>query len=257
MSVDPALFGTANPVALVTGSGAPRIGNFVARYLAARGYRIVIHANRSFAQAQGTAESLRASGSEAIALTAELSDPTAVRDLVRDAYSHFGRIDALVNCAAIWEKKRLEQVEADDVRRHFEANTLGTFLISQQVGLKMVEQETGGCIIHFGDWASHRPYLDYAAYFHSKGAVEVMTRNFAIELAERNPRVRVNAILPGPVMLPPELSEAERTEAIAGTLVRREGSPRHVADAVRFLLENDFITGVCLPVDGGRTLCAR
>jgi pteridine reductase len=73
-------------------------------------------------------------------------------------------------------------------------------------------------------------------------------------LAARNPRVRVNAVLPGPVMLPPELSPAERAEAVAGTLVRREGSPANVADAVLFLLRNDFITGVCLPVDGGRTI---
>lgn len=254
MSIDPVIFGTPHPVALVTGSGAPRVGNAVARYLAARGYRIVVHANRSFDQAQKTAESLRAGGSEAIALTAELSDPTAVTDLVRDAQRHFGRIDALVNCAAIWERKPLEEVEADDVRRHFEVNTLGTFLTSQRVGLHMVEQETGGCIINFGDWASTRPYLDYAAYFPSKGSIEALTRDFAIELAARNPRVRVNAVLPGPVMLPPDLPAGERAEAIAGTLVRREGSPLHVADAVRFLLENDFVTGVCLPVDGGRTI---
>jgi pteridine reductase len=76
----------------------------------------------------------------------------------------------------------------------------------------------------------------------------------AVELAARNPRVRVNALLPGPVMLPAELSEEERAAAIAGTLVKREGTPQHIAVAAVFLAENDFITGVCLPVDGGRTL---
>jgi pteridine reductase len=76
----------------------------------------------------------------------------------------------------------------------------------------------------------------------------------AVELAHRNPRVRVNCILPGPVMLPPDLPQADRERAIAGTLVKREGSPTHVAQAVLALIENDFITGVCLPVDGGRTL---
>ena len=70
----------------------------------------------------------------------------------------------------------------------------------------------------------------------------------------RNPRVRVNCIEPGPVMLPPDLSAAERSEAVAGTLVKREGSPQHIAQAVIHFLENDFITGVCLPVDGGRTI---
>jgi pteridine reductase len=66
----------------------------------------------------------------------------------------------------------------------------------------------------------------------------------------------VNAILPGPVMLPPDLPEAERLHAIQGTLVKREGTPAHIADAVLFLLRNDFITGVCLPVDGGRSIFA-
>ena len=78
----------------------------------------------------------------------------------------------------------------------------------------------------------------------------------AVELALRNPAVRVNCILPGPVMLPPELSAAERQQAIAGTLVRREGRPENVAHAVLFLVENDFVTGVCLPVDGGRTIAS-
>jgi len=109
-------------------------------------------------------------------------------------------------------------------------------------------------MVTLGDWAVERPYLGYAAYFPSKGAIPAMTRSLAVELARRNPAIRVNCILPGPVMLPPDLSSEERREAIAGTLVRREGRPEHVAHAVLFLVENDFVTGVCLPVDGGRTI---
>ena len=75
-----------------------------------------------------------------------------------------------------------------------------------------------------------------------------------VELAARNPRIRVNCILPGPVMLPDDIGEHERRSVIAGTLVKRLGTPEHVAHAVLFLVENDFITGVCLPVDGGRTI---
>ena len=81
-----------------------------------------------------------------------------------------------------------------------------------------------------------------------------MTRSLAVEFASRNPQVRVNCVMPGPVLLPPDLSAEEREHVIAGTLVKREGSPEHVAHAVLFLLENDFVTGVCLPVDGGRTI---
>jgi pteridine reductase len=159
-----------------------------------------------------------------------------------------------VNCAAIWERKSLEETTAKDLRGHFEINTVGVFLACQAAGRVMALQPFGGAIVNFGDWATVRPYRDYAAYFASKGAIEALTRSLAVELAARNPRVRVNAILPGPVMLPADLPEAERAASIAGTLVKREGSPQHIADAVAFLLENDFITGVCLPVDGGRTL---
>ncbi|HVU85815.1 MAG TPA: SDR family oxidoreductase [Pirellulales bacterium] len=242
------------PVALVTGAGAPRIGSVVARALSARGYRLAVHANTSIVDAQRLADELSAAGSESITVAADVRDERAVSAAVRRAHDHFGRIDALVNCAAIWQKKRLEEVTADDVRRNFEINTLGTFLFCQQVGQIMVGQTQGGTIVNFGDWAIARPYLDYAAYFPSKGAIPTLTRTFAAELASRNPRIRVNAILPGPVMLPDDLSPSERAKAIAGTLLRREGSPQNIAQAVVFLLENDYITGVCLPVDGGRSV---
>jgi pteridine reductase len=105
--------------------------------------------------------------------------------------------------------------------------------------------------VNIGDWATERPYRDYSAYMVSKATIPTMTRMFAVELA---PRVRVNAVLPGPVLMPEAVSEAEWRRAVAGTLVGRAGRPENVAQAVAFLLENDFITGVCLPVDGGRTI---
>ena len=242
------------PVALLTGAGAARVGNCVARTLAARGYRLAIHANRSIEAARQTAAELSQPGGEAIAVQAEISDEQAVARMVQTVQRQFGQIDALVNCAAIWQPKKLEEVSAEDVRRHFEVNTLGTFLCCQQVGLAMAGQETGGAIVNFGDWAVARPYPNYSAYFPSKGAIGALTRSMAIELARRNPAIRVNAILPGPAMLPDDLPAEERQEAIAGTLVKREGSPQNLADAVVFLLENDFVTGVCLPVDGGRSI---
>jgi len=184
-----------------------------------------------------------------------LTNAATIDDIFRQVRQAFGRLDVLVNSAAIWQAKRLEDVTADDVRRYFEINTLATFLCAQAAGGMMVGQERGGAIINLGDWAVARPYLDYAAYFPSKGAIPTLTRDFAVELAARNPRIRVNAVLPGPVMLPLDLPAAEREEAIRGTLVRREGRPEHVAAAVLFLAEHDYITGVCLPVDGGRTIC--
>jgi pteridine reductase len=243
-------------VALVTGSGKHRVGWHVAQALAGRGFALVVHYRSSAAEAAETVESFHARGVEAVALQADLTDDGAVRALVDQALSRFGRLDVLVNCAAAWRSKRLEEVTAADVRHYFDTNTLSTFLCCQQAGLAMVRQPEGGCIVTVGDWAVARPYLNYAAYFPSKGAIPTLTRTLAVELGSRNPAVRVNCILPGPVLLPPDLPEAERRQAIAATLVKREGKPESVAQAVLFFLDNDFVTGACLPVDGGRTIYA-
>jgi pteridine reductase len=246
----------ARRVALVTGSGKKRVGSVVADALARRGSDLAVHYRSSAADAADTVAALRAHGGAAEAFPADLADEDAVKGMVQAVLAKFGRIDALVNCAAIWESKPLEDVTAADVRKHFDANALGTFLTCQHVGLAMCKQPDGGVIVNVGDWAEVRPYLGYAAYFPSKGAVTTITRCMAVELAHRNPAVRVNAILPGPVMLPPELSEEDKREAIDATLVKREGSPQNVALAVLSFLDNDFVTGVCLPVDGGRTVYA-
>ncbi len=243
-------------VALVTGSGKRRIGWHVAQALAKRGYALGVHYRSSAAEAAETVESFRALGVEAIALQADLTDERSARGLIEQALSTFGRLDVLVNCAADWQSKKLEDVTAADVRYYFETNTLSTFLCAQQAGLAMVRQPEGGCIVNLGDWAVARPYVNYAAYFPSKGAIPTLTRCLAVELGARNPAVRVNCVLPGPVMLPPDLPEEERRQAIEGTLVKREGTPQDVARAVLFFVENDFVTGVCLPVDGGRTVFA-
>jgi pteridine reductase len=238
------------PVALVTG-GAVRVGAAIVRELASRGYQVGIHANISLDRAQELVTELNKSGHIAAAFGADLRDEDATRAMIDRVRRHFGRLDALVNSAAIWSPTPIADVMADDVRRYFEVNTLSTFVCCQQAGLIMAEQEQGGAIVNIGDWAVERPYRGYSAYFISKGAIPTLTRMFAVELA---PKVRVNAVLPGPVLLPESVSEAERRRAIAGTLVGRPGRPENVAQAVVSLLENDFITGVCLPVDGGRTL---
>ncbi len=249
---------TAQKVALVTGSGKQRVGAHVAAALAARGYALALHYRTSAGEAEKTAEVLGGQFRVPVrAFQADLANETAVKNLVLDVLDRFDRIDALVSCAAVWNRKRLEEVTAADVRAHLDANLLGTFLTCQHAGLAMVKQPTGGAIVNVGDWADVRPYRDYAAYFPSKAAIPGLTRVFAVELGTRNPRVRVNAVLPGPVMLPPELSTAERQEAVAGTLVKREGSPANVTAAVLHFIDNDFVTGACLPVDGGRTVFAE
>jgi pteridine reductase len=248
---------SSRKVALVTGSGKRRIGWYVAEALAARGFALALHYHTSAAEAAQSASELASRGVNVIALQADLCEEAAVKALVQKVLERFGRLDVLVNCAAVWQRKRLEDVTAEDVRLHFQTNALGSFLCAQHAGLAMVRQAEGGCIVNMGDWAEARPYLDYAPYFLSKGAISALTRALAVELGTRNPKVRVNCVLPGPVMLPTDLPEAERRQAINATLVKHEGRPGNIAQAVLFCIENDFVTGVCLPVDGGRTVYAH
>ncbi len=246
-----------HPVALITGSAAAgRLGNAIAWHLAEQNYRLVIHANRSVEDAERCVNEMKERQIQAISQVADLTDEASVARMFADISEQYGEIDVLINCASIWERLGLWETTAEDVRRHFEVNTLATFLCCQAAGKKMVEQESGGVILNFGDWATIRPYRDYAAYFASKGSIETLTRDFAIELAHRNPRIRVNAVLPGPVTLPPDLPDEVQRDARATALLDTPGTPAHIVHAVMFLLENDLITGVCLPVDAGRSVFA-
>lgn len=247
---------TARRVALVTGAGRRRVGNVVAHHLAAAGYDVALHYNQSQGDAAATAAELRAVGAQASTHGANVADEDDVRRMVAEVHERYGRIDALVCTAAIWPSKPLLETTAADLRKNFDVNALGTFLCCQHVGREMVAQPDGGAIVTIGDWAVRRPYRNYAAYFAAKGSIATLTRMLAVELAALNPRVRVNCIEPGPVMLPDDLPVEEKQRVIRATLVKREGRPEHVAHAVQFLLENDFVAGVCLPVDGGRSIYA-
>jgi len=245
---------TASKVALVTGSGKRRLGNAVARALAERGYRIAVHYRHSAQAALESVDEFQRLGTDAAAFSADVADEQAVARLFTEVTDRFGRLDALVTAAGVWESQPFEEVTAANVRRQFDINTLGTFLCCRQAGRIMAAQPEGGAIVTIGDWACRRPGLHYAAYYISKGSLPTMTRMLAVEFARKNSRVRVNCILPGPVMVPEDATQPEVAGAVASTLLKRPGSPQHVAQAAVFLIENDYITGVCLPVDGGRTI---
>ncbi|TWT82416.1 Glucose 1-dehydrogenase 4 [Planctomycetes bacterium CA13] len=251
------IFNTDSPVALITGSGSPRVGQTIASWLARQRCRIALHANTSIEKAEQAAAQMRTEyGVDVIITQGALGEDGTAEKIVDETAGHFGRIDVLVNSAAIWHPTKLEAVTADEVRRYFEINSLGSFLCAKAAGLRMVDQPSGGSIVNIGDWATARPYLDHAAYFPSKGAIEAMTRSLAVELGTRNPRVRVNCIQPGPVLLSEDMSELDQRRLAETMLLGRVGTPESIAHAVLFLCENDFVTGVCLPVDGGRTIYA-
>ena len=247
----------AGKVALITGSGRRRIGNSIARSLAKSGYSIALHYHSSGAAAKECVQEMRAAGVRCEAFQADVAVESEVDQMFDTALQHFGRLDALVATASIWETIPLESVTADDLLRNFNVNTLVTFLCARRAGMIMAEQSEGGAIVTIGDWAIERPYLDHSAYFVSKGAIPTLTRTLAVELAFRNPKIRVNCIHPGPVMAPPGLSQEELQARIDATLVKDADDPETMVRTVIYFLDNSFVTGVCLPVDGGRTIFAR
>jgi NAD(P)-dependent dehydrogenase (short-subunit alcohol dehydrogenase family) len=245
---------SVKPVAWVTGSGAARVGRTIALHFAAKGYRIVLHANKSIDAAEACADELRGSGTDVMVVQGAVESSDFAQDAVRSIVREFGRLDVLVNSAAIWDWKSFEQTTADDVQRQFSVNTLGTFLASQAAGLQMVRQPQGGSIVLIGDWAIAQPYPDFAAYFVGKGAIETMTRSLAVELATRNPNIRVNAIMPGTVLLDSSVNAARTQQIMENSLLKRLGRPEDIAQAAYFLATQEFITGQCLCVDGGRSI---
>lgn len=246
-------FDCDSPVALVTGSGAERVGRIIAEELSRRGCHVALHANTSVSEAQSTAAGWKERfRRDAIVVTGSLEHDETCTRIVEQTHTRFGRLDILVNSAAIWGPTSFAKITGDEIRRYFQINAVASLLCAQAAARFMAEQAQGGAIVNVGDWATERPYLDHAAYFPSKGAVEVMTRSLAVELGTRHPRVRVNCVQPGPVMLRPDVDPETADSLAASTLAQRIGSAEDVAGAVAFLCENTFVTGVCLPVDGGR-----
>ncbi len=236
-------------VALVTG-GAKRVGKAIVTALAARGCKIVVHYHTSQAAAQETVQELQVAGCEAIALQADITQETEVDGMVAAARARFGRIDILVNNAAVFFRTPVDTLTIEDWERTLEVNLTGAFLCAQKIGLLMKEGGWGH-IINIADVAGQRPWVDYIPYSVSKACVITLTQGLAMELA---PEVMVNAVVPGPVLFQDDTPEEVRQREIDKTLVKRAGSPEEVATVVVFVAESDYSTGSLFHVDGGRSL---
>lgn len=238
-------------VSLVTGGA--RIGQVVAEELARRGSHLVLAYRGSRESAEATARRAEALGVRALTLRADLRAPADAEALVAGIESAFGRLDILVNMAARYVQAPLEGLDMEAWHADIETNLRSAYLLSLRAA-RLLRADGGGRIINFSDWttASDRPrYRSYLPYYVSKAGVEGLTQALALEMA---PEVLVNTIAPGPILAPPDLSEAENTEVLRGTPLRRWGGATEIAKAVLFFVETDFVTGECLRVDGGRHL---
>ena len=232
--------------ALVTGAGR-RVGRAIAYGLARRGVHVALHYHTSESGAKATAMEAEVFGVRAPLLRADLSSAEEALALAGRAREALGALDVVVCGAAVMERRRLEDVTPADWDRVMDLNLRGTFFVAK--GAAAVMGEAGGVIVSIADVAAFERWRDYPVHCLSKAGVVAMTELLAKLLA---PRIRVNAVAPGAVLLPQEWS-AEATRRLADTTpLKRLGKPDDVFNAVVFLLENDFITGETLVVDGGR-----
>ncbi len=246
------IYGTEQPIALVTGSSSARVGNFVARYLLCHGYGVIFHARSSVEQGKAMVARCNDAGLPSMLVCGEIEQESQVQEWFNEIDSKFGRLDLVVQCAASWEKKTLEETTSDDYLRNAANHGLGAFLISKYAGLMMCKQPTGGSIVLTGDWALHRPYPGFSAYFAGKATIPTLTRTMAVELASRNPKIRCNCVLPGIVLLGGDMDSDKVKQLEEAALVDRIGTPLDIAKAVMGLAESTFITGESIYVDGGR-----
>jgi len=238
-----------NRVALVTGAGV-RVGAALAKSLAAAGCHVAVHYHRSTGPARETAAAVRAAGRDAALLQADLADAEAARTLGTRVVDALGRLDIVINSAAVMERQPIESVTPESWNRTLDLNLRAPFFVAQ--GAVGALRRAKGHIVNIADVSAFRPWPGYLPHSVSKAGLVTLTRVLARALA---PDVQVNAVAPGPVLLPPGWGAEETAETLARVPLGRLGSPDDVVGAVRYLLEaGDFVTGTTLVVDGGELL---
>lgn len=240
----------AGKTALVTG-GARRIGRALAVALAERGCRVAITYRTSRQEAESVVREIERRGVAGYAVRVDQRVPVQVKTAVRSILRRFGRVDILVNNASSFYPTPLEKVTPVQWNDLLSTNLAGPWWFAQALGPAM-KQRGSGKILNMADVSVLSPWTDYLPYCAAKGGVVTLTLGLAKALA---PQVQVNAIAPGPILFPSDVTPAQRRQALKKTLLKRVGSPKDIVAAALFLLGgSDFVTGVILPVDGGRRL---
>ena len=241
---------TNDKVALIT--GGKRIGAVVATTLARAGADIGLVYNRSLAEASETESAVAALGRRATVVQADVSDERACLDAVAHTVRELGRLDILINMASLYKEQPFTELSAADWDRQLAVDLRAAFLFAHAAA-PVMKQNGGGRIINFTDWvaASARPrYAGYTPYYVAKAGVKALTETLALELAAD--QILVNAIAPGPILAPPEMSQEEQDAVVRSTPLGRWGGEDEIAKAVMFLIHSDFVTGETIRVDGGR-----
>lgn len=242
---------TAAPprVALVTG-GAVRLGAAITRRLSASGWQVCIHAHRNIEAARALAAALGG-----VAIAADLGDPAGADALADAALAHCAahgaRLGALINNAASFERIPALEVTPAAFAATLQLNLVAPFRLAQRLAPALRDAARPGAVVNLLDISALRPYREHTAYSAAKAGLQAVTAGLAAEWA---PHIRVNGVAPGAAIFPEDEPPALRAARLARTPLGRETGADAVADAVAFLVDGPpEITGIVLPVDGGRS----
>ena len=244
------------PVALVTGGGTG-VGRACVLQFAARGFDVVVNYSRSKTEATETVVEASKHGIEAIAIACDVSDDNQVRAMVAHVKDHFGRLDVLVNNAAVThfvEYQDLEGLTEPMWNQMLGVNLKGPFFVTRAAA-EMLRAGEGGSVVNVSSVAALTGTGSSIAYAASKGALNTMTKSFAKVLA---PQVRVNAVCPGPInsrWIKEGNPDWDIDEMVAGYPIPQASEPDDIADAILFFaIGTSMTTGQIMSVDGGQTL---
>jgi NAD(P)-dependent dehydrogenase (short-subunit alcohol dehydrogenase family) len=238
--------------ALVTGTR--RIGAVVATELARAGADVALVYRNSRTEADEAAAAVRALGRRAAVLHADLAEPDACERIVEETVDAFGRLDVLVSMASLYRRRPMDEVTLDDWDVQMNVDLRSAWLCAR-AAVPHMRRLRGGRIVHISDWVarSGRPrYPGYLTYYVAKAGVIALTEALALECAPD--QILVNCVAPGPIVAPPEVSDAEFAAVEKATPLGHWGGEQEIAKAVLALIESDFMTGETIRVDGGRHL---
>jgi NAD(P)-dependent dehydrogenase (short-subunit alcohol dehydrogenase family) len=239
-------------VALVTG-GAGRVGGAITLGLAEAGAHVAIHYNSSSGPAEEAAAKARRLGVDALTVQAGLGDQTGAHSLADAVESTFGGVDILVHTASPFIQTPLHSLSLSQWRLVMGVSVESFLWLSQRFAPGMKERGAG-VLISILDIGAFQPWPSFLAHGVGKSALWALTRSLAVGLA---PEVRVNGLVPGPVLPPPHYTKEKIAEGAKNILLGHWGDPQDVVEAVLFLVRSDFITGEALFVDGGERWAHR
>lgn len=239
---------TTPRVTLVTG-GARRVGAAIVRSFAERGDAVVIHYGNSAGEAEAFAAELRAKGTQVHLVQADLADAAAPEHVVNEAVRAFGKLDVVVSSASIMMRHPFDAVTPAEWQETEAVNLRAPFFLMQAAARVMTD---GGVIVQMSDHLAFETiFPDLIPHQVTKSALTQLVRTVAAKLA---PRIRVNAVAPGLVMAPEGLIGERLERFLKDVPLARSGNTDDVVQAIHYLVEATYVTGIVLPVDGGRHL---